>query len=53
MDKKVAEIIAKQSNDEILEWKTCKASWEKFPIFKKDLELLEKISPTIAWKKYT
>jgi len=50
--KELNKILEQISNDEIIEYKTCKYSWEKFPIFKKDLELLEKISPVIWGKKY-
>ena len=51
MDKKVYEFIEKQSDNKIVEWKTCKASGELFPIYQGEVELLEKLSPTIGGKK--
>jgi hypothetical protein len=46
------QILESQSKDKIVEYKTCKFSGEKFPVFQGDLDLLEKISPVIAGKKY-
>jgi hypothetical protein len=46
------EFISHQTNDPIVEWKTCKASNQPFPITQKDLTFYEKISPTLNGKKY-
>lgn len=52
MDQYVYEFISKQTGDPIVEWRTCKASWEKFAIFQSDLDFLEKMSPTFGGKKF-
>lgn len=52
MQKEVYEYISQKMNDPIIEWKTCLRTGQKFPIFQKDKELLEKISPKIWGKKY-
>lgn len=52
MEKKVYEFISKQTNDPIIEWKTCKISGSEFPFFASELKLLENISPVIDGKKY-
>jgi hypothetical protein len=52
MDKKVYEFISKQTNDPIVERRTCERTGEDFPIFQADIEMLEKLSPVIAGKKY-
>ncbi|MEI8091018.1 MAG: hypothetical protein WCG98_01925 [bacterium] len=52
MDKKVYEFISEQSNDPIVEWKTCKVSKQEFPIFQSDLDFYDKISPVIGGQKY-
>jgi len=46
--KKLNQILESQSKDKIVEFKTCKYSGEEFPVFQKDLDLIEKISPVIA-----
>jgi len=38
----VYEFISKQTNDPIVEWKTCAISGSKFAITKKDKEFYEK-----------
>ena len=52
MKKEVINYLEKNNNEKVIEYKTCKYSGENFPIFEKDLELIEKISPVIAWKKF-
>jgi len=49
--KEVYEFVEKQSGDKIIERRTCKLSGEQFPIYQREKELLEKISPTINGKK--
>jgi hypothetical protein len=46
------DFISKQTNDPIVERKTCKVSNQPFPIFQSDLDFYEKISPTFNGKKY-
>ena len=46
------EFISKETNDPIVEWKTCKVSGQPFPIYQSDLEFYDKISPTFNGKKY-
>ena len=46
------EFISRQTNDPIVEWKTCKISGQPFPIFQSDLDFYEKISPVFNGKKY-
>ena len=50
--KETYEFISKQTNDQIVERKTCEISWQNFPIFQSDLEFYDKISPVFDWKKY-
>lgn len=38
--------------EKIIETKVCKWTWEKFNIYEKDLEILEKLSPVIWWQKF-
>ena len=52
MERKVYEFISKQTNDPIVEWKTCKVSGQEFPIYKSDVEFYDKISPTFNGVKY-
>lgn len=52
MDRKVYECISKQTNDPIVEWKTCLRTGEEFAIFQSEKDLLSKISPVIQGKKY-
>ena len=44
--KEVYEYVSKKTNDPIVEWKKCRASWQDFPIYQSDLEFYDKISPT-------
>ena len=44
--KEVYEYISKQTNDPIVEWKTCAVSGTKFAIYQSDVDLLAKLSPT-------
>lgn len=53
MQKAVYEFISKQTNDVIVERRTCKVSGTEFPIYQSDLDFYEKISPTFAGKKYS
>lgn len=46
MQKEVYEFISKQTNDPIIEWRTCAISGEEFAIFQSDKEFYDKISPT-------
>lgn len=52
MDKNVYEYISKQTNDPIVEWKTCKISGQPFAIFQSDIDFYEKISPIFNGVKY-
>lgn len=52
MQREVYEYISKQTNDPIVEWKTCRISWKEFAVFQSDIDFYSKISPTINWKKY-
>ena len=44
--REVYEYVSKHSNDPIVEWKKCRVSWQKFPIYKSDIEFYDKVSPT-------
>ena len=46
------ESISQQTNDPIVERKTCRVSGQPFPITQKDVEFYDKISPTFNGKKY-
>ncbi|MDR2189803.1 MAG: hypothetical protein LBP53_01015 [Candidatus Peribacteria bacterium] len=46
------EFISCQTNDPIVEWKTCKVSGQPFPIYQSDMDFYEKISPTFNGKKF-
>ncbi|MDP2670458.1 MAG: hypothetical protein Q8O99_06105 [bacterium] len=48
----VYEFISRQTNDPIVERKTCRLSGTKFPIYQSDLEFYDKISPVFAGEKY-
>ncbi len=50
--KEVYEFIFKQTQDPIVERRTCTRTWQNFPIFQKEIQLLDKISPIIGSKKY-
>lgn len=52
MDKTTYEFIAQQTNDPITQRRICSRTGEEFPIYKSDIDMLEKISPTIAGKKF-
>ena len=52
MDKRVYEFISAQTNDPIVEWKTCTISGQPFAIFQSDLEFYDKISPTFNGEKF-
>jgi hypothetical protein len=52
MDKKTYEFISKQTQDPIVERRKCKRTWQDFPIFQSEINLMEKISPIIKNKKY-
>jgi hypothetical protein len=52
MEKQVYEFISKQTKDPIIERRTCKRTWQDFPIFQSEINLMEKISPVIWWVKY-
>jgi len=43
--------LEKNSIEKVIEYRICKWTWEEFPIFEKDVEMLEKLSPVINWKK--
>ena len=47
----VIEYLEKNWIEKVVEYRTCKWTNEKFPIFEKDIEMLNKISPSIDWKK--
>ena len=47
------EFIAQQTNDPIVERKTCKVSGQPFPVTQKDLEFYEKVSPVFNGVKYS
>ena len=46
------EFISQQTNDPIVEWKTCRISGQPFPITQKDLAFYDKESPVINDIKY-
>lgn len=52
MDKKVYEKIWEMLNEKIDKQVKCEICWSDFPIYEKDLEFYEKISPVIDWKKF-
>lgn len=37
----------------IIKYKVCPITWEKFPIYQMELDIIKKISPTINWKTYS
>lgn len=51
MERSVYEFISKQTNDPIIQRKTCKRCADEFTITQKDLEALDKISPVLAGQK--
>ena len=52
MQKEVYEFIAQQTQDPIVERRTCRWTGEQFPLFQGDIDLLDKLSPTIDGKKF-
>ena len=50
--REVYEYISSQTNDPIVERKTCAISWTQFPIYQSDLDFYTKISPTFAGEKF-
>ena len=46
------EFISQQTNDPIVEWKTCRISGQPFPITQNDLAFYEKVSPIFNGQKY-
>ena len=50
--REVYEFISRQTNDPIIERKTCAVSGTQFPIFQSDLDFYAKISPTFAGQKF-
>ena len=46
------EFISRQTNDPIMEWKTCKISSQPFPVFQSDLKFYEQVSPTFNGQKF-
>ena len=50
--REVYEYIAQQSGDTIVEWRTCTIAGVEFPIFQSEVDLLQKLSPVIAWVIY-
>ena len=47
MQKSIYEFISQKTNDPIVERRTCKRTGEEFAIFQGDIDLLDKLSPTI------
>jgi len=47
----IINFLEKNNLEKVVEYRTCKWTWKKFPIFEKDIEMLEKLSPVINWKK--
>jgi len=45
MQREVYEFISKETNDPLVEWKTCVSSCDEFPIFFSEQQLLSTISP--------
>ena len=43
--------ISKQTNDPIMEWKECRLTGNRFPIYQSDLDFYEKIAPTFETSK--
>ena len=52
MNKKIYQHLSEKSWEKILKWIICEWTWEEFPIFEKEVELMEKISPVFWWKKF-
>ena len=43
--------LEKNNIEKVVEYRTCRWTGEEFPIFENDVEMLEKLSPVINWKK--
>lgn len=50
--REVYEYISKQTNDPIVEWKTCPWTGEEFAIFQWDIDQLKLLSPIVGWITY-
>ena len=48
----VYEYISREMKDPIVEWKTCRVSWQKFAITQADIDFYAKISPTFDGKTF-
>ena len=53
MQKETYEFISIQNNDPIIERRKCKRTGEEFAIYQSDVNLLNRISPTIGWQKFS
>lgn len=49
--KNTIKFLEKNNIEKVSEFRTCRWTWKEFPIFEKDIEILEKLSPVINWKK--
>jgi len=47
MDKNVYQFISQTTGDPIVQRRICPRTGEEFPIFQGDIDMLQKISPTI------
>jgi hypothetical protein len=50
--REVYEFISQQTDDPIVEWKTCRLSDQPFPVTQKDLAFYDKVSPVFNGVKY-
>ncbi len=50
--KEAYEFVSKQTNDPIVERRTCRVSWQEFPIYASDDIFYDKVSPVIAGVKH-
>lgn len=53
MKKAIYDFVCQITDDKILERKTCKVSWEEFPIYESDDKLLDKFWLNISWKQFS
>ena len=53
MQKAVYEFISQTTHDPIVERRTCTWTGDQFPVFQSDVDMLDKISPTIGGKKFS
>lgn len=51
MDKNTYKFIEKQTNNPIIERRTCLRTGEEFAVYQSDIDLLDRISPTIGGEK--